>query len=204
MPNYVEDHGLGQLKGDVPVVKALRSVLSCRTIIMVEEWKRLDHKWRSNECLKMETRMEFSHQRRVAKWAGEGDVWVQEWSLHLAMRNDVILPCRGRDRARNIYRSNKAHSTNNQGSRNRWPLTLREKASESCRKSGSTARRWWSGSMARQVKGRREVLRRMSKNGNVAEGQEHQFSKKVDPRRFLVLRFLLAMEKFFCADTFEQ
>ena len=92
-------------KGDVPVVKALRSVLSWRTIIMVEEWKRLDHKWRSNECLKMETRMEFSQQRRVAKWAGEGDVWVQEWFLHLARKNDVILPCKGRDRARNIYRS---------------------------------------------------------------------------------------------------
>ena len=81
--------------GDVPVVKALRSILRWRTTtwwrkrsawsmrvgpMNVSRWK---HQWR------------FPQQRRalgysMAKWAGEGKDWAQEMTMHPPRKDEVI------------------------------------------------------------------------------------------------------------------
>ena len=123
----------------------------------VSRWK---HKWRfHNRGVVWDTTL-------MANLGREGSDGVHK-ILHPPKKNDVIVALLKLMKlpAKHLLKGNQRRTQQRkQGIWTRWSLILRDRARGSSGKSGATATRWWTGSLARQGKGRWEVLLRRSKS----------------------------------------
>ena len=91
MPKFLEDDGLGCLPGDVPGMKALRSILRMEDYDLVQKQKCLGDEGRPRERVKMEAQAEAFTKANVM-WdtlfgndgAGAGGEWIQKLMRHPA------------------------------------------------------------------------------------------------------------------------
>ena len=85
----------------------------------------------------------------TATWAGKDEDWVREMTLHPPKKDEVITAFLKVTRRPTKHLQKKITCIPNKNLWNwtLWFSTLQEKAKVSSKKTGATARRWWTGSM---------------------------------------------------------